>query len=248
MRTSHIISTRAGNSVLRLLLALCVAVGVAGVATSTASAATSSNLTSSTAVGNTIETPAVLAAERSVFAEVLHAKDPNATYAHLSAGEQALYRMALTHQIGTSLISRTTRLTDAQAEKLGLKPEGVSSSALSVSPHVANQQCYSHYQYDAWSDLTVGEGDTWFTLNWCGSNSSDVIYSWSATDVGCAGVNGSTCNGVYKQWAVDVSWEVRYVVEYSFSNVLYLFNAQPCEQIRGGATGQYSENENCSTN
>jgi hypothetical protein len=234
--------------VLRLLLALCVAVGLAGAAASAASATTVSSSASGKIVSSTSQTPAVLAAERVVFVEVLHAKDPKATYSRLSASDQTLYKMALTHQTAKTLASRTTQLTYAQAVKLGLKPTTTLSSNLSAHPGViVNNWCWSHYQYDAWSDLTVNDGNTWFTLNWCGNINADSINSWSATDIGCQGASGSTCNGIDKQWAVDVTWEVRYVVEYSFSNVLYWFNAQPCEQIRGGATGQFSNNETCTT-
>lgn len=189
------------------------------------------------------QSPATMNAERAVLVEVTHAANPEASYKSLDASDKALFSLALTHQTATPIVSESGRLSNAQAVKLGLKPDAALSTAASVSPMASG--CWWHYQYDAWSNLDIAEGDTWYQLNWCANNGT--ITSYSPSDIGCAGENGSTCNGVNSKWGVDVGWEVRYVVQYNFSNVLYFVSAQPCEQIRGGATGLYYENESCST-
>ena len=157
--------------------------------------------------------------------EVLHAANPQATYTNLDAQDKALFKLATTHQKKTTVVSKTGRLSVAQIAKLGLKP------AVSLGG------CWYHYQYDAWSNLDIAEGDTWYQLNWCSNGVS--ITSYSPSDIGCAGENGSTCNGVNSKWGYNVGWEVRYVVQYNFSNVLYVASAEPCEQIRGGASGGF---------
>jgi hypothetical protein len=244
LRIKSTVVNRSAKRILKYAAILGIVSGLVGVSTVTAGAAITSGATSASGLAGLPTSPqssATLAAERVVFLKVIDAKSPTATYQSLDASDQALYAMALTHQVAKTLVSRSGQLTAAQAIALGLTPNAAEAK---VTDQVAAKSgCWYKYLYVSWSDLTINDGNTWYQLNWCGSGGK--VTSYHASDVGCSGATGSVCHGVYNEWADNVGWEVRYAIEWTFSNVLYWFSGQPCEQIRGGATGLNSTRGTC---
>jgi hypothetical protein len=161
-----------------------------------------------------------LAAEKLVVQKVADASDHSAAFRSLSAGEKALFRQALTHLTGVTVISRGAPVTTSSA---------------------SGDPCWYWYWNYRWSDLGVTEGYTWMQLNWCSNGSS--ITSYSTTNYGGQGENGFTYDGVAARGSLNVGWEVRSYVEFHF-NIMGL-NADPCMQIRGGATGLHSLRTTC---
>ena len=74
------------------------------------------------------------------------------------------------------------------------------------------------------------------------SLSRSRITSWSVPLYGGRGASGNSYDGVAGRGALNVGWEVRQYVEFTF-NYAWV-HAYPCEQIRGGATGLYSVRTN----
>ncbi len=73
-------------------------------------------------------------------------------------------------------------------------------------------------------------------LNWCGDGSS--VTSYWVSNIGGNGSGGFSYNGYSGPYMLDVGWEVRAAVQYNFS--IGPVPANPCMQIRGGASGLYS--------
>lgn len=172
-----------------------------------------------------------IAVEKAVMAKVFNAPDREAAYTALTASDKAVMAQALTHQQATTVISLTSP---------------VSATAVASDTMVAAAGgCWSHYQYDAWSDLGYTEGYTWEQLNWCSNGSSITSYSRPGNLTGGQGQNGVAYQGVVAGPYVNVGWEIRAAVEFKFVVLNTGVILQPCMQIRGGATGLYSTLRTC---
>lgn len=101
--------------------------------------------------------------------------------------------------------------------------------------------CWSKYQYTEWWDLGLHTGDTWMQANWCASSSS--ITSYSLSNRGGQGYKGISYVGLGSTYVSNLGWEVRQAQQFKFTVVWA--TAQPCMQIRGGKTGQYSYRSTC---
>ena len=105
----------------------------------------------------------------------------------------------------------------------------------------ASTGCWYHYWYKQWSDLGIHDGDSWLQLNWC--ESGGHITSWSQSNYGCDGHYGASC-ATEGRADLSVGWEVRSTRYYKAD--FFGFTNSFCMQIRGGATGLYSQNSSSS--
>lgn len=102
--------------------------------------------------------------------------------------------------------------------------------------------CWSRYWYYAWGNFGIVMAHTWMTLNWCGNGSTITSYSLGSVG-GSSQFPGLAYQGVVATGTLNVGWEVREYVEFRFT--AGFLNTTPCQQIRGGASGLYSERDNC---
>lgn len=203
-----------------LVVAASIAIGLAFTTAGAAQAASPQSLT-----------------ER-VVRTVLLSADPQATLASLSTADQALFADSLKHQTHKSRSSggTFTPSTAQQTAMTQVSPVGASPTVGSTALASAYASCWYHYDYTDYYDFGIHDGATWMQLNWCASGGS--ITSWSVPIAGGTGYAGNSYNGIVGSGALNVGWEVRQYKEFSFDyGPAY---AYPCEQIRGGATGQYS--------
>jgi len=179
-----------------------------------------------------------LGAEKAALVKIVSAKDHKAAYDSLSATDKALYAKALTHQKVTE-VKHANRMSSAEVSA------AVASGELAAKPAFAATSsggaCWSAYAYDTWSDLTVAEGNTWFTLNWCSDGTRVTTYDYR--NVGGQGLNTWQYTGIAGNFETNVGWEAREAIEYRFS--FEGKNFFVCEQLRGGATGLYSHQQSC---
>jgi hypothetical protein len=205
-------------------LVLAGAFGVAGAA-SAAPPAVSTSAGVAAASASTED----LTAETRVLGTVVTAADHKAAYQGLSAADKSLFTLALTHQTAVQTKSATIEVAPSAslANKANLSGGAVVAAAT---------RCWSYPLDITWYDLGFADGETWNTLNWC--SVSNVISSYSMSNVGGRGLGGQTYDGVVATWFNNVGWEVRGVSEYNFD--YFGSHAYPCNQIRGGATGLVS--------
>lgn len=181
-----------------------------------------------------------IAAEKAVLAKVFNASDQEAAYTALSTSDKALVAQALTHQQATTVISVTKTISTAAAVPDTVAPDAVVPAA---------SGCWTHYQYDQWSDLGFTEGYTWEQLNWCGNGSTVTSYSRPGNLTGGQGQNGvAYVKILLDRLNLNVGWEVRSAVEFEFKVLNTGVLLQPCMQIRGGASGLYSALRTCNLN
>lgn len=174
--------------------------------------------------------PSAASAEemRAAVARVFGADDPVSELSRLSDAEKAVLEQAMQHQEG-----RIVRVSPA--ERTSVQTAGTSATALAAA------SCWSQYVYMEWRDFGYHEGDTWMQLNWCAT--SGVVTSFSVPLAGCRGVAGFSCSGVIDSGSLNVGWEIRAYKQFHF--YFGFLNAQPCQQIRGGSTGLYSNRASC---
>jgi hypothetical protein len=167
-----------------------------------------------------------LAAQRLVVGTVLTASDPTAAYNALSPANQALFQASLNNLEGTTV-------TDTG---------GVDTAA-------AASGCWYRYWYTVWSDLGYTEGATWMQLNWCGSGGHITSHSLGVHGGKTLGP-GFSYEGIAGTGGLNVGWEYREYVEFKFYVGIgpIHMTLNPCMQIRGGATGLYSEQRSCNLN
>jgi len=179
-----------------------------------------------------------LGAEKAVLVKVVSAPDHKAAYASLSAPEKALFAKALRHQKVTE-VKHTHRMSSAEVSA------AVASGELAAKPAFAAMSsgggCWSAYAYDTWSNLTVKEGNTWFTLNWCSDGTRVTTFDYR--NVGAQGLNTFQFTGIENNIEHNFDWEAREAIEYRFSFEGKRFYV--CSQLRGGATGLYSHRQDC---
>ncbi|WP_427889128.1 hypothetical protein ACQHIV_37785 [Kribbella sp. GL6] len=170
-----------------------------------------------------------------ITAAVMHSPDPHAAFHALSAADRATFLTAFANQTSVTVIDRGGPYVPTAAERADMQtgpvPARIKADLTAVSG------CWYRYWYKSWYDLGIHDGDSWMQLNWCSSNSR--ITSWSQSNVGCGGHYGATCK-VGGRADLNVGWEVRSTRYYQAD--FFGFNNTFCMQIRGGATGLYSEN------
>ena len=188
----------------------------------------------STSSGSVAEAPE---SARQITARVFSSDDPQATFAALNADDQAAFLNGFHHQSELTVVDRGGSWTPTTAERAAMTKVGASAT-VPVSVAMASPSgCWYHYWFKSWSDLGIHDGDSWMQLNWCGVGGR--ITSWSQTNVGCAGHNGAGCSVSYRA-DLNVGWETR---SSRYFNAKFLwFSNTFCMQIRGGATGLYSQN------
>lgn len=187
---------------------------------------------------------------------VLGSPDPSAALNGLTPAQQAVFATAFANQTpGPFTVSGTGTLAPAgsgTSATLAAAPAAGPSSGAASSASIAGtgsatvstsstSGCWYEYIYQEWYDYGFHSGNTWMQLNWCGSGGS--ITSWSTSNVGGQGLGGVSYDGVVGKGHLNVGWEVRVYREFKFD--LYGFVANPCMQIRGGATGLYSYQQSC---
>lgn len=160
-----------------------------------------------------------------VARQVYAAPDAEAAFAALSKRDRQLFAARMSAWIAVE-----------DTERSG----PVVSSGDSVTAAAAGG-CWNQYKYYKWYDLGVNTGDTWMQANWCSNGSS--ITSYSLTNRGGQGYKGIKYEGLGQKYTRNLGWEVRQAQTFKFS-ILWA-NANPCMQLRGGATGLYSFRANC---
>jgi hypothetical protein len=164
-----------------------------------------------------------LALQTQVVGSVLTASDPTAAYNALSPADQALFQASLSNLTATTVVDQG----------------GVDTAA-------AASGCWYRYWYTTWSDLGYTEGATWMQLNWCGSGGHITSHSLG-THGGKTLSPGFTYEGIQGTGGLNAGWEYREYVEFKFYVGIgpIHMTLNPCMQIRGGATGLYSEQKSC---
>jgi hypothetical protein len=210
----------------RIALVACLSVALPLVAAGTAQAAPA------TSTANTV---ASATTERQVVALVFTSANPAATYASLNATQQALFQDSQQHLTSTTVVSLGSGLGSTTS-----KPAG----PLAVTPN--GNGCWYWYWYRTWSDLGYTEGDTWMQLNWCGSGGRITSHSLSNYG-GKSDDIFFTYEGVAGTGGFNAGWEYRQYVEFKFYYGIGPLHgtANPCMQIRGGATGLQSTRTTC---
>lgn len=216
-----------GTSWRRALGALAAVLTIA-LAPATVSAATASAAPS--------RTPAQIAAT------VFHSADPAATLRSLSSADRATFAAGLTHQTSRLVVSRGGAWTPTAAEAAAMSRSAAPATIRALAAPMTTTGCWYHYYYRSWSDLGIHDGDSWMQLNWCGS--SGRVTSWSQSNVGCAGHSGASCS-VGGTASLNVGWEIRTTRYYNAD--FFGFKNTFCMQIRGGATGLYSQSSSASS-
>ena len=172
-----------------------------------------------------------------VTASVMYSSDPHAAFVALNKADRATFLAAFANQTSVTVIDRGGPYVPSTAERAKMQ-SGPAPAA--ITPAVSG--CWYRYWYKSWYDIGIHDGDSWMQLNWCSSSSR--ITSWSQSNVGCAGHFGATCK-VGGRADLNVGWEVRSTRYYQAN--FFGFNNTFCMQIRGGATGLYSENSSASS-
>jgi hypothetical protein len=175
-----------------------------------------------------------------ITSSVMYSPNPQAAFKALSDVNRATFLAAFAKQTSVTVIDEGGACVPTAAERATMQtgPAPAQITALAT----ATSGCWYRYWYKSWYDVGIHDGDSWMQLNWCSSNSS--ITSWSQSNVGCAGHYGATCK-VGGRADLNVGWEVRSTRYYQAN--FFGFNNTFCMQIRGGATGLYSENSSASS-
>ena len=177
---------------------------------------------------------------KAVVQSVFASPNPEAAVSALSGQEKASFIASFSNLTTDSLVGPALPATS-----LGVSPRlGVSTlltaPGTAIVPMAASG-CWYQYVFTSWYDLEIHTGDTWMQLNWCSNGSS--VTSYYSSNMGGAGFNGVSYDGIIGQYSNNLGWEVRYAVGYKFH--IGPAVANPCMQIRGGATGLYSYQSNC---
>lgn len=167
--------------------------------------------------------------QAAVVGKMYAAGNSTAAYQALSDSEKTMFSDSLKHLTAKSYTSGTGTLGTNKSDlhPLNTKPGAVTTM---------DAGCWYVYLYQDWYDIGYYEGSTWMQLNWCSDGYN--ITSYYADNIGGAGANGFSYNGSNGPYFLDVGWEVRAAAQYNFT--VGPVPANPCMQIRGGATGLYS--------
>lgn len=182
------------------------------------------------------------ASARAVTYRVFRSDNPQAAFAALDADQRAAFINAFRHQSEVTIAERSGRWTPTAAERAAMTRAPASSEAPTSLAAPLVSGCWYHYWFKSWSDLGIHDGDSWMQLNWCATGGR--VTSWSQSNVGCAGHSGAGCSVSYRA-DLNVGWEVR---SSRYFNAKFLwFSNTFCMQIRGGATGLYSQNSSANS-
>jgi hypothetical protein len=190
--------------------------------------------------GLAVPASASVASPAAITASVLNSSDPQAAFLALSAGDRATFLHAFAHQTAVTVVSRGGSYRPTAAERAAMTTSAAPATLSNLATSAASG-CWYRYWYRTWSDLGIHDGDSWLQLNWCGSHGS--ITSWSQSNYGCDGHAGASCS-VQGRADLNVGWEVRSTRYYKAD--FFGYTNSFCMQIRGGATGLYSENSSAS--
>lgn len=176
-----------------------------------------------------------------ITSSVFGSADPQAAYRHLAPTERAAFEYGLAHQTPEVLATSGGRYVPTAAERSAMTrvpavDAQAVASALKVDVAATASGCWYRYYYKGWKDFAIEDGETWMQLNWCGSGGR--ITSYSQSNYGCAGHYGFTCS-TGGSASLNVGWEIR-STRYFKAN-FFGYNNTLCMQVRGGATGLYSQ-------
>ena len=169
--------------------------------------------------------------------QVMTAATPARALAELPTADQARVRTAIRRLAPMHVTTRG-----------GRQPVPTATPAPATGRRTAaaaRERCWYRYWYYDWGTFGVVMAHTWMTLNWCGSGGRVTRWSRGATG-GSSSVAGLSYRGVTGRGALHVGWEVRAYTQFLFSAGLGVtIDTTPCQQIRGGAGGLYSQRDTC---
>lgn len=194
-----------------------------------------------TATAAELESPKTVTtddAQLAVLSKVREASDPERALGALTPEEKLAYRDA-TAPVSAIVESEPAELVTTHASG------GTDASERAA----ALASCWSQRVQLNWQSrwgFTVAR--TWQRLGWCGSGGRITSYELEERG-GQAAAVGYAYEGAGGDGRRNVGWEVRSYTQEVFS----LFGVEvipgttfvPCTQIRGGATGGYSQRTNC---
>lgn len=180
------------------------------------------------------------ASAEAITASVMNSSNPHAAFTALSAADRATFLAAFAHQRSVTVVNKGGAYTPTSAERAAMTTSAAPAALTALAARQASG-CWYRYWFKSWYDMWIHDGDSWLQLNWCGSGGS--ITSWSQSNYGCAGHHGASCS-VQGRADLNVGWEVRSTRYYKAN--FFGFSNTICMQIRGGATGLYSENSSAS--
>lgn len=177
---------------------------------------------------------------KAIVHSVFASSNPEVAISALSAPEMALFIDSFSHLTSDSYVTPNLP-TSSSNGGLGLVAPATLTSTRAVVIPMATAGCWYHYEFKSWYDFGIHTGDTWMQLNWCSNGST--ITSYYPSNLGGSGDSGVSYDGITGYYQNNLGWEVRYAVGYRFH--IGLAVANPCMQIRGGATGFYSYLSSC---
>jgi hypothetical protein len=190
-------------------------------------------------VASAYASAATVRSPAAVTAAVFGSSNPQAAFQSLNVADQKVFTAAFSNQTSVLAVSRGGAYTPTAVERAAMitgdAPAGLSTPG-GVSKAAVASGCWYRYWQNNYYDLGIHDGSSWMQLNWCGSGGR--ITSWSQSNYGCTGYDGASCS-VGSSENQNVGWEDRSVR--NFTAHLGWFSNGLCQEIRGGATGQYSE-------
>jgi hypothetical protein len=177
---------------------------------------------------------------KAIVHSVFASSNPEVAILALSAPERALFIDSFNHLTSDTFVTPNLPVPSPDTSSGMGAPATLTLTSTAIVP-MATSGCWYHYEFKSWYDLGIHTGDTWMQLNWCSNGSA--ITSYYASNLGGAGYSGVSYDGISGQYQNNLGWEVRYAVGYRFH--IGIVSANPCMQIRGGATGLYSYQSSC---
>lgn len=177
---------------------------------------------------------------KAVVQSVFASPNPEAAISALSGQERAFFIASFSNLTTDSVVGSALPATSLGVSS-GLGASTLLGAAGNAIIPTAASGCWYQYVFTSWYDLGIHTGDTWMQLNWCSNGFS--VTSYYSSNMGGAGFNGVSYDGIIGQYSNNLGWEVRYAVGYKFH--IGPAVANPCMQIRGGATGLYSYRSSC---
>lgn len=191
----------------------------------------------------TTSTPSLApTATATLVRRVMTAANPAKALAALPRADQARVRAAIRRLAPLHVSTRGGLAPPASSSQAA----GRAHRALStLRPAAARERCWYRYWYYDWGTFGIVMAHTWMTLTWCGDGRRVTRWSRGATG-GSSSVAGLTYRGIFGRGALHVGWEVRAYTQFRFSAGLGVtIDTTPCQQIRGGAGGLYSQRDTC---
>lgn len=167
----------------------------------------------------------------------------------MTAARPAIALAALPADDQTRVRTAIRRLSPRHVTTRGgpLPPPATTPPAATGTRRAAatRERCWYRYWYYDWGTFGVVVAHSWMTLNWCSDGRRVTRWSRGATG-GSSSVAGLSYRGIFGRGALHVGWEVRAYTQFRFSAGLGVtIDTTPCQQIRGGAGGLYSQRDTC---